>query len=203
MPKQDKVQRINQRRPRATDMLGVSAAGAAFVPPGTITAETDNSVGTTHTHKLDVDLVELGHIILIVAVDGSMVDYGVAGDDALTAALAAASAGDVVWLPACTVSGDHVVPAGVTLCGLGRASVLTGQLTLYAGAEARGLCIERDVSDAADIVGVTNGGAAVAYLVDMMVSVDNALGNGYAVSAGTGGLHVYGGSLYGSTAPVK
>lgn len=54
MPKQDKVQRINQRRRRPTDSLGVSGAGGAFVPPGTITLTTGNTVGTTHTHALDI-----------------------------------------------------------------------------------------------------------------------------------------------------
>ena len=53
MPKQDKVQRINQRRARPTDALGVSGGGA-FVPPGTITLTTGNTVGTTHTHALDI-----------------------------------------------------------------------------------------------------------------------------------------------------
>jgi len=203
MPKQDKVQVINQRRRRPTDSLGVSGTGMAFVPPGTITTETDNSVGATHTHRLDVVLAELGHIMLIVAADGSMVDYGFADDDGLTAALAAAAAGDVVWLPACTIAGDHVVPSGVTLRGLGRASVLTGQVTLGAGAVAQALAVIRDEDDAGDVIGVTTEGAEAAYLHDVVVEVTNATGGGYAVAAVGIGLYVYGGSLWGSTAPVR
>ena len=96
MPKQDKVQIINQRRRRPTDSLGVSGAGGAFVPPGTITLTTGNTVGTTHTHELDIESLAslgLGHVLRIVAATGTVVDYGVTTEDALTGALGAGAAG--------------------------------------------------------------------------------------------------------------
>jgi len=206
MPKQDKVQIINQRRRKPTDSLGLGQAiiGGGPGDPATITLETDNSSGATHAHKLEVGaLVSIGHIVLIQAATGELVDYSVADEDGLTAALAAATAGDVVWLPACEVSGDHVVPAGVTLRGLGLASVLTGQVTLGAGAEARDLAVTRDEDDAGDVVGVLAGGAAPAYLHNATVEAVNATGAGYAVAADESSLYVYGGTLIGSTAPAR
>ena len=95
------------------------------------------------------------------------------------------------------------VPAGVTVEGMGRASVLTGQLTLGAGAVARALAVIRDEDDAGDVIGVTTEGAAAAYLHETVVEATNATGNGYAVAAGGNSLYVYGGSLWGSTAPIK
>lgn len=132
MPKQDKVQIINQRRRKPTDSLGLGQAiiGGGPGDPATITLETENTSGATHTHKLEIGaLVSMGHIVLMQAATGELVDYGVATEDGLTAALAAAIAGDVVWLPAGIITGDHVAPAGVTLRGLGLASVLTGAIT--------------------------------------------------------------------------
>jgi len=230
MPKQDKVQRINQRRLRATDMLGVSGAGATFVPPGTCSMDTENSTGSTHVHELDIDLVELGHIVLLVASDGSTVDYGEAGDDELTAALAAATAGDVVLLPACEIEGDHTVPAGVGLVGRAWTSVLTGQLTLGAGAEARDLCVERDEDDGDEIYGVTtadagddaarlvacsvsvtNTGDAVAVTVSVVplecwgcnIDAESSGGDGYGAWGATAKLTLQDGQCDGSTAPIK
>jgi len=191
MPKQDKVQRINQRRTRPTDVLGVPGVGATFVPPGDITTGTENSVGATHTHKLDVELLELGHIVLLVAADGSMVDYGVATDDGLTSALAAISSGDVVKLPPCSISGAHTVPDSGTLEGYGEASVLTGALTLGAGARAQSLQVLLSEDDAGEIVGVTTSGSGdPALLRDCRIDVTNATGDVAAVKPGTVELHV-------------
>lgn len=231
MPKQDKVQIINQRRRRPTDSLGVSGAGGAFVPPGTITLTTGNTVGTTHTHELDIESLAslgLGHVLRIVAATGTVVDYGVTTEDALTGALGAGAAGDVVLLPACEVAGDHVVPAGVTLLGRGLATVLTGQLTLGAGAEGRGLYVERDEDDPDPIYGVTTGesgddawlvacylvvtnsgpacgvttGQAALWLQTCYVDVASEIANAYGYVAGNADIHVEGGVCVAGTAPV-
>jgi len=195
VPKQDKVQIINQRRRKPTDSLGLGSAVVGGGPgdPDTITLETDNSIGETHTHKLDIDLVELGHIILIAVADGSMTDYGVAEDDTLTAALAAAEDCDVVWLPACEVSGDHTVPAGVTLRGLGLASVLTGALWLEDGASVATLAITRTASGSDDLVGLLGPDSGEATARDVHVSLVH-MGTGKALGVlGMGGtLYCYG-----------
>jgi hypothetical protein len=132
VPKQDKVQIINQRRRKPTDSLGLGQAiiGGGPGDPATITLETDNSSGATHTHKLEVGaLVSIGHIVLIQAATGELVDYGVADDDGLTAALAAATDGDVVSLPVGVLAGDFEIPADVTVVGMGLNTVLTGTIT--------------------------------------------------------------------------
>lgn len=196
MPKQDKVQIINQRRRRPTDSLGVSGAGGAFVPPGTITLTTGNTVGTTHTHALDIESLAslgLGHVLRIVAATGEVVDYGVAIEDALTGALGAGAAGDVVLLPACEVAGDHVVPAGVILVGRGRGSVLTGALWLEDGTSAESLDVVRTADDSDDLVGLLGPSSGEATARDVHVSLTHTgMGKALGVLGMGGTLRCYG-----------
>lgn len=59
-----------------------------------------------------------------------------ATDAGLTAALAAAGGGDAVRLPACAISGGPwTVAAGATMNGAGRASILTGNVSIGASGE--------------------------------------------------------------------
>lgn len=99
----------------------------------------------------------------------------------LTAALAAASEGDVVELGACRVDGTFEVPAGVTLRGIEGAVLSSADaeapvLTLAAGARVEALRVE-----SAARAGVVARGDGFA-IVDVEVEVERGIGIGLAGS---------------------
>jgi len=135
------------------------------------------------TYQAGVDLIldgttfhRAGNRVLLFSGDGTQLAQFDADDDGLTAALAAMSNGDVVKLPPCSISGDHVVPAGGALVGCSREnSILTGQVTLSDGAVLENLSIVRSVNNADDVYGVllpTTGGTG--YIYNCTISVTQA-----------------------------
>jgi len=60
----------------------------------------------------DLTINRAGNVVLLFSADGTALAEYAPTDDGLTAALAAMSSGDAVWLPVCTIAGDHTVPAG-------------------------------------------------------------------------------------------
>jgi hypothetical protein len=107
----------------------------------------------------------------------------------LALALAAASAGDTVWLPPGEYDGDHTVGANVTVVGLGREDViLTGQITLSEGSVLENLSIIREADDASDLYGAaTYGGIGGLLGVKIRVTQDGA-GNAYGLYTDSGGV---------------
>lgn len=96
--------------------------------------------------------------------DGSAIDTLDPDATGMDLALAGASSGDTVWLTACTISGDHTVPASVAVIGIDRAaSILTGQITLSSGSTLENLTISRSggASDVTCIIGPSSGMARV------------------------------------------
>ncbi len=166
------------------DLADVDTAGA--VDGDVLVYDADTS--TWESQEYQGGGANLGHIILVQGA-GDIVDYGVASSDNLTAALEDAVSGDVVWLPACSIDGDHVVPSGVTVHGLGTATILTGMFTLQEGAEARSLSIDREVDDASEAWGLASARSGFSYTyvpakaVGCKVSVSN---SGGAVGIGVG-----------------
>ncbi len=86
----------------------------------------------------DIDLVNsgteiivgrAGNVLLLFDRDGAVLREYTATDAGLTEALAAAATGDVVWLPAGTITGNHTIPANIEVAGLGYNSVLSGVIT--------------------------------------------------------------------------
>lgn len=72
--------------------------------------------------------------------DGSTIDLFDSDTAGLTLALAAWAAGDVVWLPACTIAGNFTITQ--TVYGIDRKrSILSGAITLNAGAVINNLSI--------------------------------------------------------------
>jgi hypothetical protein len=68
-------------------------------------------------------------ILLYRATYKEIMEYSVT-NAGLSAALASASSGDVVWIPAGTISGDHTVPSGVEVVGAGPENTkLSGTIT--------------------------------------------------------------------------
>lgn len=107
----------------------------------------------------------------------------------LDAASAAAGLGDVVYIHAHSISGNHTLAAGVTYRGLGRrATVLTGQITLGASTVLQGLSVTRTANDANTLIAVVGPGTGTAYVYDCDLSALQAgAGTGYAVRVQSGG----------------
>ena len=147
-----------------------------------------------------------------------------------TAAMASESAGDVIFIPHATITGDHTITAAVKVIGLSRyASIFSGQITGGAGSSIENLSIIRSADSADNIIGVdspssgvfyindcdievTQAGAGDAYGLsvdvagttieawDSFVSGGSAGGSGYAAYHSNGSGYFYGGRAYGSTA---
>lgn len=114
----------------------------------------------------------------------------------LQAALAGASSGDAVYLPAGTFSGNHTVPAGVALVGVSKGkSILTGQITL-SGSHLENVTVDRDEDSAGAIYGVIDAGAGTSYIKNCTIDVANSTGAAYAVYLANGGtFYVYDSNL--------
>jgi len=139
----------------------------------------------------DLTINRAGNVVLLFSADGTALAEYALTDGGLTSALAAMSSGDVVKLPPCSIGGAHTVPAGGTLEGRGEASVLTGALTLEAGARVQNLQVLLDEDDAGEIVGITTSGSGDAALLrDCRIDVTNATGDAVAVMPGAVELHV-------------
>jgi hypothetical protein len=108
---------------------------------------------------------------------------------ALTAALAAATTGDVIQCPAGTIAGDHTVGAGVEVVGRGRANtILSGQITLGDGAVLRDLAVTRTASQAGDLIGIVAPASGMAYVIGCDIAVNNATGDGFPVQLQDGDI---------------
>ncbi|MFO7740832.1 MAG: hypothetical protein R6X31_00815, partial [Anaerolineae bacterium] len=85
-----------------------------------------------------------GDTILLYDSGGNPVAEYAATSAGLDSASSAAASGDVVWLPAATISGDHTLAAGVHYIGVSRwASILTGEITLGDGTTLECCTVER------------------------------------------------------------
>ena len=74
---------------------------------------------------------ELGGAYAILLYDESVSKIKEYTPDAagLAAAIAAAAAGDTIWVPAGTIAGNYTVPAGVEVTGVGINTILSGTIT--------------------------------------------------------------------------
>lgn len=70
-----------------------------------------------------------GDTVLLFDSGGAPVAEYAATSAGLVAALAAATSGDVIYLPAGTISGDHTIPEHISVWGYGWNSILSGTIT--------------------------------------------------------------------------
>jgi hypothetical protein len=115
-------------------------------------------------------------------------EYAHSGAGAI-AALAATASGDVVELPAGTVTGDVTIPAGVTVRGMGWASIINGMVTLGDGSRLEHAQVYQSVNTSNDIIGVVGPATGEATIRDVQASITQA-GSGKAL-----GLLSNGGTL--------
>lgn len=149
-------------------------------------------------------------------------------DSGMAAALAAASNGDTIMVPPCTLTSNYTIPSGVVVRGWAtKWAYFTGQITLSQTSYIRDISIVRSASSSDPLIGVvgpavgtavignvyigvTNTGAGDAYCVqggagrvEIQISTifaNAASGSGYAIYAGAGGVSMDSGWIYGSTA---
>lgn len=104
----------------------------------------------------------------------------------VTEAFADSAVGDVVELPAGTLTGDVTVPAGVTLRGMGAATVIAGAITLKGRLKA---CRVTRTANSGDVLaGIVAGSVGdEGILDDVTIDVQNSGGPAYAVYMAAGG----------------
>jgi hypothetical protein len=152
------------------------------------------------TEGPDIDLVDGGanstitvgrggDTILLFDSGGSPLAEFAATEAGLTAALAAATSGDTVWLPSITIGGDHTLIANVAVIGASRfGSILSGQVTGASGARLENCSVTRSANDANALYGIVAPGAGTTMLAGVHVSVTQAgAGNAAAIYAAAGG----------------
>lgn len=130
-------------------------------------------------------------ILLYDSAGAPVAEYG-ATEAGLTAALAAATSGQVVLLPACTIAGSHTVPALVHLQGLvTRATILTGTLTVSPGGTVTGLSVTVTANSADELDGVIGPGSGAAYLQDCVITVtQSGAGASHGIHGGAGDTYL-------------
>lgn len=131
--------------------------------------------------------------ILLYKASGKKISKYSVTSSGLAAALAGGLSGDVVWVPAATISGSQSVPAGVKLVGASRkGTVLTGQVTLASGSSLENLTVKRTVNSGGAIYGVIDGGGT-AYIQNCTIDVSNSgAGGAYAIYLASAGVfYVY------------
>lgn len=124
-----------------------------------------------------------GDSILLYDSGGNPVAEFTATSAGLDAALAAATAGDVVLLPACTIAADHTIPANVELTGTGVNSVLSGNITNNGSLSF--LTCSGTVSGTGTQIAVRNGDVLTLYK-------KGASGDGIVWDSGTDELRIVG-----------
>jgi hypothetical protein len=117
---------------------------------------------------------------------------------------AAIQAGDVMWLPAGTITDDCTLVAGAEYIGRGpKNTIFTGQVALADGATLANLSIPRTANDSSVLAAVVVPASGNADLVNVFASATQS-GTGYGIgimrnSGDTGEVTQYGGSVYGSS----
>jgi hypothetical protein len=105
-------------------------AGLGLYGGGDLSGDVTIDVGEGPGIDITADAVGLGgDTILLYDSGGNPVAEYAMSDAGFTTALAAATSGDVVVLPAGTISGDHTIPNGITVWGFGWNTILSGITT--------------------------------------------------------------------------
>ena len=112
-----------------------------------------------------------------------------ADDSGMATAIAAAVSGDTIRIPPCTLSGNYVIPAGVTVVGKSiEDCVFSGQVSLSNGSTLENISIIRSGGLISAISGVTTAlGCVTATMRNVKVAVSNSVGPAYAVHISSGG----------------
>lgn len=128
-------------------------------------------------------------------------DYS-ADSSGFSSANADASSGDVIWIPPCTVAGNHTLTAGAKVVGASRyATIFSGQITGGASSSIENLSVTRAANDASTLKGVISPSSGTFYIHSCSITcTQSGAGDSYAVSAQTDGtiIEVWNTYLYGN-----
>lgn len=142
--------------------------------------------------------LDTGNLIMRYGADGSTTDYP-ATSTGLDTATGEASAGDIIWIPAFAISGDHTLAADVKYTGESQwGTVLTGEITANAETTLENLSIYRTANDANTLKGLVAPASGMAYTNDVIIYVEQ-LGSGdaHAISGSSGRVKSRGGDFDG------
>lgn len=102
-----------------------------------------------------------GDTVLLFDSGGNPIAEYAASSAGFDAATAAATAGDIVEVPALTIPDDHSLKAGVHYIGKSRwATIFTGKLTFGIGTTLENCSIVRTANDASTLIGIQAPAAA-------------------------------------------
>ena len=144
---------------------------------------------TIYNVDASVDSI-LDTIKLILRYSGTEL-YAYNNDDlGMATCVAAAGAGDTIWLPPCVLANDYTIPASVAVVGASIVDcVLSGEITLSDGSSLETLSIVRSEDDAGAIYGIVEGAGAIeAEMKDVRIDVANATGPAYGVFMENAGI---------------
>jgi len=119
--------------------------------------------------------IGVGHDSILLVDSGSISarEYA-ANNTGFAAALSAATSGDAILVPTCTVTGNHTITAGVKVVGYSRyATIFSGQITMGGdGSSMENLTIKRIADDSSDYKALINpdSGTAYAHSCDLIIS---------------------------------
>ena len=145
-------------------------------------------------NSINVRKYDLGKILRFDPTYTTVEQYPTELYEAVTAtdldnALADATSGDIILLPAGTIDGDHTMIAGVKVVGRSRyATILSGQITGANGASIENLSVIRSANSAANLIGVDAPAAGTFYISDCDIEVtQSGSGDAYGISADVNG----------------
>ena len=142
----------------------------------------------THVH-----VGRAGNVMLLFDSGGAVLRDYVFTDAGLTAALAVMAAGDVLWVPAGTITGGPWTLANGTLKGMApdHSFILDGQLTVSDGTIVDSLKIYRSEDEVGAVYGVVDAaGGILATLRNCVIEIENATGPAYCIFINnTGEIH--------------
>ena len=151
MPKRELERRINQTP------TGAGAGGVLVVP----SSASIPPIAGADIRVSGYQVSRAGAGVLLFSGSGALLTEYAFTEAGLAAAFADSASGDVVDLPAGTLTGDVTVPAGVTVRGMGVATVLSGAVVLGEGAYLIDVTASLVDSDSDDLVVVQGGNGSV------------------------------------------
>ena len=163
-------------------------------PPGitAITPATSGPLGGVDIYVSGRSVNRKGNTILVYNGDALPLSEYAATSAGLTAALAAAGSGDVVWLAPGDYTDSYTVPAGVGMVTMDNNAALSGPVNLGASSYLKGVTIDYTASSADAIAAVTGPASGTAILNDCHVECTNTgAGNAYAVQVGNGDVMLW------------
>lgn len=140
--------------------------------------------------------------IIRIAADGSGTWIYEPDTAGLTAALAASTAGDMLWMPPARIAGNFTVPASVTMSSMGNDCIIEGTITL-AGSSSHiiGMVVDYTAASAGQLVGViTSNAAGTSYINNCGFTVENTgAGDTLGIKhTGMGELYIWNSNVYGN-----